>query len=87
LDVAAGHLTYPREYSISVDLFVGFGRVVKEVALGRYGGDYDDNACYPTITAAIIPVGSHSATWQTSFFTVHRERILTAIGLFYFPGA
>ena len=79
--MAAGHLTCPREYSLSVDPFVGVGRVVKEVALGRFGGDFDDSACYPTITAAIIPVGSHMAT----LFTEHKETILIAIGLFYFP--
>jgi hypothetical protein len=49
--------------------------------LGRYGEDFDDRSCYPSITAGIIPIGSHMA----NLFTTHKERILTAIGLFYFP--
>eukprot|EP00966_Prymnesium_polylepis_P155939 3603161-Prymnesium_polylepis.1 len=34
------------------------GRVVKEVALARFGHGFDDKACYNNITAAVIPVGN-----------------------------
>ena len=57
----------PREYALSLDPFLGFGRVVKEVALGRYGEDLDDRTCYPSITAGIIPIGCHMA----NLFTTH----------------
>ena len=79
--VAAGHITCPREYARTLDPFSGFGNIVKEVEIGRFGADMDDGACYPTIAAAIIPVGSHMA----ELFTAYKHVILTAISLYYFP--
>ena len=70
--VASGHIVCPREYALSLDPFAGFGRIVKEVALGRYGEDYDDAACYPSITAAIVPIGSRMA----NLFTARYGRFL-----------
>ena len=79
--VAAGHVRLPREYATTTDPFLGFGRVTKEVALARFGHDFDDSACYPNITRAFIPVGSDMA----NLFTAHTKAILEAIGLYYFP--
>ena len=80
--VAAGHITCPREYARTLDPFSGFGKLVKEVAIGRFGTDFDDGTCYPTITAAIIPVVSHMA----ELFTAYKQNILVAIGLYYSRG-
>ena len=79
--VAAGHVRLPREYATTTDPFLGFGRVTKEVALARFGHDFDDSACYPNVTRAFIPVGSNMA----NLFTSHKKAILEAIGLYYFP--
>ena len=79
--IASGHIRTPREYAITLDPFLGFGRVTKEVALSRFGHEFDDNACYPNITRAIIPTGNTMA----QLFTEHKTCILTAIGLYYFP--
>ena len=48
-------------YSFTTDPFLGHGRVTKEAALDRFGSDFDETACYPTVTRAIIPVGSDMA--------------------------
>jgi ribonuclease HI len=79
--VASGHIRLPREYSTSTDPFLGFGKVVKEVAIARFGHDFDDQACYPNVTAATIPIGSQMA----DLFTTHKNHILLAIGQKYFP--
>ena len=62
--VAAGHITCPREYARTLDPFLGFGKViVKEVAIGRFGTDFDDSGCYSTITAAVLLSFQLGVTW------------------------
>ena len=79
--IASGHIVRPREYATCTDPFLGFGRVTKEVAIGRYGDEYDDKQCYPNVTTATIPVGSRMADLYTSY----KREVLLGIGRKYFP--
>ncbi len=55
--------------------------MVKEVALGRFGYDYYDKACYNNIATATIPIGADMA----QRFVKNKDQILKAMGAYWFP--
>ena len=77
--VASGHITTCREYAIGTDPFKKWGRVIRGVALGKFGDEMDDEASFPTAGAHLIPVGRDiSRTYLR-----HKEAILAQLAEVY----
>ena len=54
---AAGHICASREYAIGFDPFKGWGRRLRQIALSRFGYDFDDAIAYPSASLFIIEEG------------------------------
>ena len=54
---AAGHICASREYAVGFDPFKSWGRKLRQIALSRFGYDFDDAIAYPTASLFIIEEG------------------------------
>ena len=79
--VAAGHIKGSRVYATNQGDPFKFGRIIRYIALQRYGIDFDDSGCYPTGLCAKCPIGKEIC----STFLKHRKHYLKQLGNSYFP--
>ena len=79
--VASGHILTAREMAIQLDPFKGWGSMVRQEALSRFGAEMDCRACYPNASSHLIPVHRD----VTSRFVTHKDVILHTIGGIWFP--
>ena len=77
---AAGFVTSSREYAIGMDPFK-LPKAVRQIALARFGMDFDDSASYPRAGAALLQTGKTLA----NHLLRHRKPILGALGTYFFP--
>ena len=79
---AAGFVRYSREYAAGQDPFK-LPKMVRKLALGRFGLDFDDAASYPTAAAAMFTEGAQIS----QLFLAGREAIMAEHGRFFFDVA
>ena len=91
--IEAGHITCAREYAFGPDPFK-LSKKLRQLALARFGYDFDDTGSYPRAGAHLIHTGremmySFLGESRLSHGEVidHRELVLKAIGDRCFPGA
>ena len=58
-------------------------KVLRKLAIGRFGQDFDDGAAHPRAQLNLVPLGRE----QAEFFLAHREEILAKSGAILFPNA
>ena len=78
--IKSGHLTYSREYAKGADPFE-LPKVLRHIALARFGFDFDDAGSYPRAGACLISAGRSLC----QHFLQYREHILAEIGKHFFP--
>ena len=81
---AGGFVRYGREYAEGKDPFK-LPKTLRQVALGRFGLDFDDSASYPTAAAALLTEASDVCQMYADPTT--RAIILRTHGLYFFDGA
>jgi hypothetical protein len=78
--VNAGFVSSSREYAVGADPFKE-SKLLRSLALGRFGLDFDDVASYPHARLAIIEAGSDVCRR----FLKSRDTIMRQVGAHFFP--
>ena len=84
--VDAGMIAVSRSYARAEDWHkdpFNLPKVLRKLALARFGSDFDDEAAHPRAHLSLVPAGRD----QAAFFLAHREEILRKTGAILFPRA